>query len=330
MYDTAAICIWHVRASIQNGLAMNRLAKRRCSPAWKTTLDNRRLCCCTGVRLARIQKSDVQLKMDPVFIIPWRFLVSLCNMVIVGSYSNITVLHWVDTIDILIYTYSGMLQQLQVFLSKGIIWIIILNTYFLFAIKWYCASLPPLQLSHQMCASLPQDSPQTQCNWDTLPRWHVLPLALPPLSTNGATMVPPYQLQYFPPTQSLLLRSVMQGGTPVQCPTGQATAAEHTLCMCKVRTHVYIHTLVWFHSAQEHTLYIDPTHPIIWDTHVRTYGIRLYVFTKSTNNIKCNIVHTHNTLPSAVLWLYVTVILIIKPAIWHMASFPSPSLSKHS
>ena len=76
-------------------------------------------------------------------------------------------------------------------------------------------------------------------------------------------MVPTYQLQHFPPTESLLLRSVMQGNIPVQCPTGQATAAEHTLCTSKVRTHVYIHTLVWFHSAQDHTLYIDPTHPII-------------------------------------------------------------------
>ena len=92
-----------------------------------------------------------------------------------------------------------------------------------------------LQHPLQMCASLTQDLPQTQCNWEPLPCWDVLPLALPPLCTSGGTMVPSYQLQHLPPTESLLFSSVMQGGTPVQWQTWLEMTGVHTHWMFKVK-----------------------------------------------------------------------------------------------
>ena len=92
-----------------------------------------------------------------------------------------------------------------------------------------------LQHPLQMCASLTQDLPQTQCNWEPLPRWDVLPLALHPLCTSGATMVPSYQLRHLPPTESLLLSSVMQGGSPVQWQTWLEMTGVYTHWMFKVK-----------------------------------------------------------------------------------------------
>ena len=98
-----------------------------------------------------------------------------------------------------------------------------------------------LQHLLQVCASLTQDLLQTQWNVEPLPRWHVLLLALPPLCTSGGTTVPSYQPQHLPPTESLLLSSVMQGGTPVKCPTWLEMTGAHTHWMCKVKM-VYIYT----------------------------------------------------------------------------------------
>ena len=89
-------------------------------------------------------------------------------------------------------------------------------------------------------------------------------------------MVPSKQPQHLPPTQSFLLRSVIQGRTPVQCPTGQATAAEHTLCTSKVRTHVYIRTYVRTYVQYCFILLKNITYNIL----IQSIQIHMYVWYK--------------------------------------------------